>query len=318
MTIDKPVVISEPVLVLIGPTAIGKTAFSFEINELFTCEIISMDSMQVYKYMDIGTAKPTKEELSQVPHHLIDIITPDKQYNAACFVRDCVEAIKAINGRGNIPLVTGGTGLYLSSLINGLFENIKVKDEVRAGLQEQLDSKGLSFLHTELCRLDSVSGERVHPNDKQRVLRGLEIFYSTDIPWSTHLATQKNNPPAVSFKKMLQIGLTCDRELLYKRIEHRCQIMLKEGLIEEVEKLREMGYKPESSPMQSIGYRHANQLIDGIWSNEEMVANLSRDTRRYAKRQMTWFRRLPALNWYERTMRDKMMADIDIFMNKQP
>jgi tRNA dimethylallyltransferase len=314
MIINKPVVIDEPVLVLIGPTAIGKTEFSFEICARFSCEIISMDSMQVYKYMDVGTAKPAKEELAQVPHHLIDIITPDKQYHAAYFVRDCIKAIRDITSRGNVPLITGGTGLYLSSLINGLFDNVKVEDEVRIGLQRQLNSKGLSFLHNELCRLDHVAGARIHANDKQRILRGLEIFHSTGIPWSTHLDRQKENPPAVRFKKILQAGLSCDRELLYKRIEYRSGIMLKGGLIEEVEKLRGMGYKPQSSPMQSIGYRHANQLIDGNWNREEMIGNLARDTRRYAKRQMTWFRRLPDINWYERAMRAKMIDDIDIFL----
>ncbi len=317
MTANQPVIINEPILILVGPTAIGKTALSFEIVKEFACEIISLDSMQVYKYMDIGTAKPTKEELVQIPHHLIDIITPDKQYNAACFVRDCIEAIKAIIDRGKTPLITGGTGLYLSSLINGLFQNIKVKDEVKGELQKQLAEQGLDFLHAELCRLDPVTGQRVHPHDKQRILRGLEIFYSTDIPWSTHIARQKNNPPLVKFKKMFSMGLTCERELLHKRIEYRTRIMIKEGLLVEVKELRDMGYTPQSPPMQSIGYRHANQLIDGNWNTEEMIDNLIRDTKKYAKRQMTWFRGSPDLYWYERTMNNNLLTDIDIFMEKQ-
>lgn len=317
MTATKSVLISEPVLVLTGPTAIGKTAFSFEISRQFACEIISMDSMQVYKYMDVGTAKPTGEELAQVPHHLIDIITPDKQYNAACFVRDCIEALHIITSRGKTPLITGGTGLYFSSLINGLFENIKVSNEVRVSLQEKLNEQGLPFLHAELCRFDPVSGKRIHPHDKQRIIRGLEIFHATGTPWSTHLAMQKTNQAMVRFKKIFTIGLTCERELLYKRINHRSKTMIKDGLIEEVEKLRKIGYNPLCSSMQSIGYRHAGQFIDGNWSREEMVANLARDTRRYAKRQMTWFRRHSDLNWYERTEGKKMISDIDIFMNKQ-
>ncbi len=317
MNAGKPTVINDLILVLTGPTAIGKTTLSFEIVKEFACEIISMDSMQVYKYMDIGTAKPTREELAQVPHHLIDIITPDKQYNAACFVRDCIEAIKVIINRGRTPLITGGTGLYLSSLINGLFQNIKVKDEVRAKLQAQLSDRGLSFLHAELCRLDPVSGQRIHKNDRQRVLRGLEIFHSTGIPWSTHLAAQKNIPPMVKCNKIFTIGLTCERKLLYQRIESRSGIMVEQGLLSEVEKLREMGYNPQSPPMQSIGYRHANQFIDGNWNQEEMIVNLVRDTKRYAKRQMTWFRRHPGLHWYERAMADSVVSDINVFMRKQ-
>jgi len=311
--------IDEPILVLVGPTAIGKTALSFEIVREFDCEIISMDSMQVYRHMDIGTAKPTREELQRVRHHLIDLIEPDEQYNAARFVHDCLEAIQAIVERDRIPLITGGTGLYLTSLLNGLFADIPVRDEVKKELRARLLDKGLPGLHEELRRVDPISAARIHPNDKQRILRGLEIYYSTEIPWSRHIEQQKKRQPPVRFTRLLEIGLTCERELLYQRIEQRSDIMLEQGLIDEVKKLRAMGYAASLASMQSIGYRHANQLLDGNWSRNEMKEHLVRDTRRYAKRQMTWFGRNNDLHWYDRSEAPRIMNHINAALrsNKQ-
>ena len=302
--------ISTPVLVLVGPTAVGKTALTFDIADTFDCEIISMDSMQVYRFMDIGTAKPSKEEQQLVPHHLIDIINPDEQYNAARFVQDCVRAIKEISAQGKIPLVTGGTGLYLSALINGLFDNVHVADEVREALEARMESEGPAKLHTELIRIDPASGERIHGNDRQRILRGLEIYHSTGIPWSEHLERQKNMAPPVCFCKLFEIALSCDREVLHQRIEERTSRMLKQGLVGEVEELRETGYATKLASMQAIGYRHVNLYLDGQWSFKEMKELLVRDTRRYAKRQMTWFRRHKSLHWYQRTEAPRILKDI--------
>jgi len=313
MSTDYPIEITTPVLVLVGPTAVGKTALTFDIVREFDCEIISMDSMQVYRHMDIGTAKPTVEEQQLVRHYLIDIVNPDEQYNAARFVQDCIQAITTIADKGKIPLITGGTGLYLSSLVNGLFHNINVKDEVKESLQVQLESEGLASLYTELSRLDPSSASRIHQNDRQRILRGLEIYHSTGIPWSVHLERQKNTQPPIRFSRLLEIGLTCEREVLHQRIEQRSVIMLEQGLIGEVEKLRNMGYEPELSSMQAIGYRHVNQFLSGHWSKEEMVEYLVRDTRRYAKRQMTWFRRHKTLQWYERSEVDRILKNISSY-----
>ncbi len=307
--------IDEPILVLVGPTAIGKTALSFEIVREFDCEIISMDSMQVYRHMDIGTAKPGKDELKRVRHYLIDIMEPDDQYNAARFIHDCLEAIQSITSRKKIPLITGGTGLYLTALLNGLFADIPVKDTVKQKLGIRLVDSGLPALYEELGAVDPVSAARIHKNDKQRILRGLEIFYSTGTSWSEHLEQQKKHRPPVRFTRLLEIGLTCERELLCRRIEQRSGIMVEQGLVDEVKTLRTMGYDSSLPSMQSIGYRHANQLLDGNWNLAEMKEYLVRDTRRYAKRQMTWFRRNSNLRWYERTESSRVISDIGRLLN---
>lgn len=303
--------IEAPVLVLVGPTAIGKTALSFDIVREFDCEIISMDSMQVYRHMDIGTAKPGRAELESVRHYLIDILNPDEQYNAARFVRDCLAAVKEITGRGKIPLITGGTGLYLSALLNGLFDDIKVEEPVRQELQARLNDKGAAVLYEEFRMVDPVSAARIHYNDKQRILRGLEIYRSTGVPWSVHLDRQKEQQPQVRFTRLLEIGLTCEREILYQRIEQRTAAMLKQGLVEEVRALRDRGYSPTLHSMQSIGYRHANQLLDRQWNAAQMKEYLVRDTRRYAKRQMTWFRRCAAMHWHEPADTDEILGRIE-------
>ncbi len=312
MTETKYIRIDEPVLVLVGPTAIGKTALSFEIVREFDCEIISMDSMQVYRHMDIGTAKPSQDELMRVRHYLIDLIEPDDQYNAARFVKDCLAAIQTITERKKIPLITGGTGLYLSSLLNGLFADIPVKDEVKKELQSRLAGKGLPGMYEELCAVDPVSANRIHKNDKQRILRGLEIYFSTGTAWSRHLEQQQKRQPPVQFTRLLEIGLTCERELLYQRIEQRSDIMLEQGFIDEVKKLRDMGYGGSLPSMQSIGYRHANQLLDGQWSHGEMKEYLVRDTRRYAKRQLTWFRRSDDMHWFDRSESSQIISHIEM------
>ncbi len=311
-----PVRIDVPIIVLVGPTAIGKTSLSFSLAAEFGCEIISMDSMQVYRYMDIGTAKPTAEERQRVAHHLLDIVDPDEQYNAARFVADCLEAIKRISSQGKIPLITGGTGLYLSSLINGLFDTVHVSDKVGKRLAQMQEKMELADLYQELCRVDRATGARIHKNDRQRIIRGLEIFYSTGIPWSQHLQEQKTKGPTVLFTRMFAAGLTCAREMIYRRIEQRTAIMLAQGLVEEVESLRNMGFGPDLNSMQSIGYRHANQYIDGVWTFDDMERLLMRDTRRYAKRQMTWFRRIDSLRWYNRENKEKMINDIRLYFDK--
>jgi len=308
--------IDTPIIVLVGPTAIGKTALSFQLADRFDCEIISMDSMQVYRYMDIGTAKPTKEERKQFPHHLLDIVDPDEQYNAARFVDDCLSVIGQISARGKIPLVTGGTGLYLSSLLNGLFDIVQVSDEVRVRLKQRFCRPGAPDPYEELCRIDPMSAARIHKNDRQRVLRGLEIYHSTGIPWSDYLKKQQKKESSASFSRLFAVYLNCPRDILYKRIDRRTDSMLAQGFVEEVEGLRHMGYGPELTSMQSIGYRHVNQFLDGNWDREMMKSLLARDTRRYAKRQMTWFRRIDRLRPYGRDDQNKIIADIYNYFQK--
>jgi len=291
--------INTPVIVLLGPTAVGKTALSLELAELFACEIVSVDSMQVYRFMDIGTAKPTLHERERIVHHLIDIVDPDEQYNSALFVGDALEAIDAIAASGKIPLLTGGTGLYLKALTEGLFE-IKGSEDasIRHQLASRLEKEGRDVLFHELRAIDPESAERVHINDTQRLIRALEIYQSTGKTWSAHL--QNHRGPADRLVNMLQIGLTCDRQALYKRIEQRTLAMFDNGLIDEAETLQEMGYSPDLPSMQAIGYRHANNYLAGKWSRAEAMHLLIRDTRRYAKRQMTWLSKNSAIQWFER------------------
>lgn len=288
-----------PVLALVGPTAIGKTALSLQIAREFDCEIISVDSMQVYKYMDIGTAKIRPEEMEGIPHHLIDVVYPDEEYDAARFVHDASKAIEEIAGKGKVPLLAGGTGLYLKALTEGLFTGIPENKNIRNILKKRLDAEGSSKLHEELAVCDPESAKRIHPNDSSRILRGLEIFLASGVPWSEHLRNQDRSGQGGVVRNILQIGLTCDRQRLYERINLRSQIMVEQGLEDEVRRLLEMGYDGTLNSMGSIGYRHMLNYIHSIWSFEEMLELLRRDTRRYAKRQYTWFNRISGIEWFE-------------------
>lgn len=311
MNSSDSLLIEPPVLVLVGPTAIGKTELSFTIAQRFHCEIVSVDSMQVYRYMDIGTAKPSPEEQKRAPHHLLDVVDPDGQYDAARFAGDALEAIKQIHSRNNIPLLTGGTGLYLKALLKGLFDALPADDELREQLRIRLREEGRESLHGELCRVDPESGRRIHIQDTQRLLRGLEIYLLTGIPWSEHLRRQQEAQPPVRFGNILQLALQRDREELHERIEQRSRLMMEMGFVEEVDKLRSMGYSPDLPSMSSIGYRHVNNYLDGLWNKKSMMEYLVRDTRRYAKRQLTWFRADSDLHWYHPADRDRVISHID-------
>jgi len=248
-------------------------------------EIISMDSMQVYRFMDIGTAKPSIEERGSIPHHLLDVADPDEEYNAARFVKDAQEAITVIRANKRLPLLTGGTGLYLKALQYGLFSINDVDQETRKTLARELEEGGCLAFHEKLQLVDPESAGRIHPNDKQRLLRAMEVFVSTGIPWSEHLARQKRNIPTA--QNILKIGLKRDRNELYERINQRTHQMVDLGLQEEVQRLLDLGYDPELNSMQSIGYRHMVHFLSGAWQYPEMIRLLSRDTRWYAKRQLT-------------------------------
>ena len=314
----KKLSVTTPVIVLVGPTAIGKTALSLDLASRYNCEIISMDSMQVYRFMDIGTAKVSREEQTAVRHHLIDIRNPDEQYDAACFVQDGLRAIQKIAAHGKIPLLTGGTGMYLSSLLNGIFEHITVSSEIRDELKDRLIKEGRSALHHELLQVDPETGVRIHANDTQRLLRGLEIYRATGIPWSQHLKNQGHAAQAPALTNLLLLGLHCDRDTLHDRIKKRTLQMMTELFEAEVKGLINQGYTLDIPSMQSIGYRHMGKYITGEWDLETATNLLIRDTRRYAKRQFTWFRRYPEMDWYEKISRisDAMLNKIDAFLYK--
>ncbi|MDH3348063.1 MAG: tRNA (adenosine(37)-N6)-dimethylallyltransferase MiaA [Desulfobulbaceae bacterium] len=310
-------IIKSPVLVLVGPTAIGKTELSFGIAERFNCEIVSVDSMQVYRYMDIGTAKPSLEEQKRAPHHLLNLVNPDEPYDASRFATDALRAVKEIHERGNIPLLTGGTGLYLRSLLKGIFDVLPADIKVREELQHRLRQEGREVLHEQLCTVDPESGQRIHLQDTQRLLRGLEIYLLTGIPWSVHLRRQQEAISPVQFKNIVQFVLQRDREQLYQRIEKRSGLMMEMGLVEEVERLRSMGYLPDLPSMGAIGYRHVNNYIDGVWDRPTMMTHLVRDTRRYAKRQLTWFRRDVDLHGYDPQDQDGVISHIDRWLKNR-
>lgn len=286
-----------PVLALVGPTAIGKTALSLDLAEEFNCEIVSVDSMQVYRYMDIGTAKITRDEMRGIPHHLLDIVSPDEDYDAARFVRDAAKVIAEISGRQRIPLLVGGTGLYLKSLTEGLFSLIPEDKQIKKDLQIRISRDGCSKLHEELAGYDPLSAARIHVNDAVRIIRGLEIFLASGVPWSTHLSNQKKNGGKRAVQNILQIALNCDRTILYDRINLRSSLMLDLGFELEVRQLLQMGYGREHKAMNSIGYRHMLDYLDGNCPLDEMLELLRRDTRRYAKRQYTWFRAISGIEW---------------------
>ncbi len=305
-------------LVLLGPTAVGKTELSLCIAERFSCEIIGVDSMQIYKYMDIGTAKPTLQERDRVPHHLIDIVYPDDNYTAGRFVTDATQAIQSVRAKHHIPLLTGGTGFYFRALLEGLFAESGPDQaagseigSIREHFKKRLAEEGKEQLFAELVSVDPDSARRIHANDTQRLLRALEIFQSTGLPWSQHLANQAAAPGQ---HNVLKLGLTRSRAELYEQIDQRVEIMIEQGLQDEVQKLLDMGYDENLKSMQSIGYRHMVNYIRGEWDRQETAQLLARDTRRYAKRQYTWFNQDPAIIWYEVSQQDAIFAEIEKFL----
>ena len=306
--------VTSPVVVLIGPTAIGKTALSIDLAHRFDFEIVSIDSMQVYRYMDIGTAKISEGEMQGIPHHMIDIANPDADFNTGKFERLALKAIADIFSRKKRVLLTGGTGMYLRSILSGLSRELPCFPEIRAELQQQLLDSGNNAMHKMLDSCDYISAKRLHPNDTQRVLRALEIFKGTGKPWSRHIEDHQSLTKS-RFTNVLKIGLTCERSQLYTQIEKRTHIMLSNGLEEEVETLLAAGYGADLKSMQSIGYRHMLNYISGEWSREQMTEKLVRDTRRYAKRQYTWFNKEPGLQWLDKNEQQASFTSIESFLN---
>ncbi|MBU0480128.1 MAG: tRNA (adenosine(37)-N6)-dimethylallyltransferase MiaA [Proteobacteria bacterium] len=313
-----------PLIAIVGPTAVGKTDLVLRISSLLDAEIVSVDSMQVYRYMDIGTAKPTREEQQIVKHHLVDIVDPDDEYNVQRFVSDAGEASQKIIAEGKLPLLTGGTGLYLKAFENGLFD---IPDQVAQGKSDQepirkkllgelADEEGRARLHNYLEQIDPLSAARIHRNDRSRMARAIEIFESTGITWSEHLTRQHNNP-SQGRRNTLKIGLATDREKLYERINKRAKAMIESGLIEEVEGLLAKGYSADLKSMQSIGYKHVTEYLVGAWNLDETVENLARDTRHYAKRQFTWFNRDHEIKWFSPVQSDEILTTITKFIEQQ-
>lgn len=274
----------------------GKTSMAINVAEIFKGEIIGADSMQIYRYMNIGTAKPTRDEQSRVAHHMIDIIDPDDHFDARQFAEMSYEKIIRLYTSGVIPFIVGGTGLYIKALVHGLFKDGSSDIHVRERLQEQVRIYGANFLHQELRRYDPDTAERIHPNDAYRIIRALEVH---ELTGKTITAFQQNHRFKDHRFRVLKIGLHIDREVLYDRINHRADAMIDSGFLDEVRGLLEMGYSDDLKSMRSIGYRHLIDFIKGRCSWDETMRTLKRDTRRYAKRQLTWFKADPEIVWRE-------------------
>jgi len=288
------------IIIILGPTATGKSSLAVELAGLFKGEIINADSMQVYRFMDIGTAKPPQATRLSVRHHLIDIADPDEQYTAGRFLSDARQAIKEICSRGNLPLVVGGTGLYIRGLTEGLFEGPARDLAIRERLLQEATIYGSSHLHEKLQKIDPECAAATHPNNIRRVIRALEVYHVEKRPISTLQKEGAKKPPPY---KALKIGLMKERPRLYADIDRRVEEMIQDGLVEETARLIEKGYNEASPAMGGLGYKESLAYIqggrgkDGI-SLEEVKRLIKRDTRRYAKRQITWFKKEKHINWF--------------------
>jgi len=286
----------QKLIIIAGPTASGKTSLATEMAYEFNGEIINADSMQVYRYMDIGTAKPDISQRRGIVHHLIDVADPDDDFNAARYRELAIPVIKEIADRKKICFIVGGTGLYIKTLLGGLMHCPGSDPEIREQLVNECKQKGAPFLHERLRLLDPESAVRIHPNDRTRVIRALEVISLTKRP---HSSIMMEHGFSDNLFLTLKICLDMDRGKLYERINSRSRHMIEAGLVDETKDLLERGYSPKLRSMNSLGYRHAVSFLRKEWSHEEMISNLMRDTRRYAKRQLTWFRADPEMIWIE-------------------
>ncbi len=284
----------QKIVVIAGPTASGKTRVGVELALALDGEIINADSMQVYRGMDIGTAKPTAEEKKGITHHLLDVVEPDEEFNAALYRSMAFPLIQDVISRRKVCLIVGGTGLYIKSLLGGLFECAPSDQDLRDSLRRELKRQGSRDLHKRLKSLDPEYAKSIHPNDGMRVMRALEIIQLTSrMPSDLH----KEHGFRDRDMDTLKVYLDVDRPRLYSRINERCVAMKDAGLVEETESLLKQGFSPELKPMKSIGYRHMIKYLRGSCSLDEAVYSHQRDTRRYAKRQLTWFRSDPEADW---------------------
>jgi len=283
-----------PIILLAGPTGVGKTALSLELAELIGTEILNADSMQVYRHMDIGTAKPLPEERARVRHHLLDVADPDESFDAARYLDLARPIIDALHRVEKIPLVVGGTGLYMKILTKSICPATPGDPRVREELQKELERSGLPGLHAELLRVDPVLGEKIHPNDRQRILRALEVYRISGTPLSRWQAQHRFSE---TLYPSIKVFLYRERQEMYERINQRVFAMLDQGFEGEVRRLLDMGYGPELKSMQSLGYKEMIQFVAGRCSLDDAVSGIQRETRRYAKRQMTWFRADTEFKW---------------------
>ena len=286
----------EKVIVICGPTASGKTALSIELAKQINGEVVSADSMQIYKDMTIGTAKPTTEEMQGIKHYLIDFVSPDKRYSVAEYKNDATNAIEEIISKGKTPIVVGGTGLYVNSLIYEIeYPSVELDMNYRKKLEEIAEKEGLYRLYEMAMKVDKLAMKKISPNDKKRICRVLEIYHATGKTKTQIEIESRANKPKYDY---LVFGISMDREKLYERINKRVDIMIEDGLIDEVKKVLNK-YDDFPTAMQGLGYKEVVEYINGDTTKEEMIEKIKMETRRYAKRQLTWFRRYDNITWID-------------------
>lgn len=299
------------VIVICGPTGIGKTASAIRVARAVGGRIVNADSMQIYRAMDIGTAKPTPEEMAEVPHVMVDVVDPDEPFDAARYAEMADGHIREFSENGIVPVVAGGTGLYIKALVSGLFRANPADPVVIGRLTREAEAIGTEALHQRLSVIDPEAAARIHPNDGFRIIRALEIHESTGKTMSEHHNGHRFGDRPY---RVLKTGLAMDRAVLYDRINRRVDLMMEQGLLAEVDSLIRRGYSPELKSMGSLGYRHMAMHLSGEWSLDDAVELLKRDTRRYAKRQMTWFRADSEIEWFETGEIDRMIDRIRCFL----
>ena len=297
-----------PFIVLTGPTAVGKTALSIALAKAVNGAVISADSMQVYKHMDIGSAKIMPEEMEGVPHYLVDEFEPEEEFHVARFVERAKECLEEIYSNGQIPIIVGGTGFYIQALLYDIdFSKQDANTEYRSELEAISNEKGAEYLHNMLKKVDPKSAESIHANNIKRVIRALEYYHLTGQKISEHNENERQKESPYNFAYFV---LTDDRARLYERIDKRVDIMIERGLVDEVTKLKEMGYHREMVSMQGLGYKEILDYLDGKISLDEAIYILKRETRHFAKRQLTWFRREKDVIWFDR--RDYQQDELKI------
>jgi tRNA dimethylallyltransferase len=303
-----------PVVVVTGPTAAGKTGLALALAKRFAGEIVNADSMQVFRGLDIGTAKPTAEERGQVPHHVFDVVSPDQPYDADRYARDAALAIETIHGRGRPAFLVGGSGLYLRALLEGLSVGVGRDDELRTRLETEADEARAAgdpeYLHRRLASVDPKRASQLHPNDRMRIVRALEVHAgSGKAPSTLACAPQQDRP-----WRVLHLAIDPGREALGERIDKRCQIMLGTGLLQEVRRLRDEGYGPELPCMRAIGYRHMQPVVEGRDTLANVLPAMQRDTRQFARRQRTWLRAVAGVEWLPPEPRDAVLRRVERFL----
>jgi len=301
-------------IIICGPTGIGKTSFAIELAKLFKGEIVGADSMQIYRHLDIGTAKPTLIERSIIRHHMVDIVDPDEPFDAEAYATQALAIVMALQKQEVLPFVVGGTGLYIKSLLYGLFDTRPADQEIRTRLKQEAEKEGRAFLYERLKKVDPVTAGKVHVNDIYRIVRALEVYEASGAPISDF---QQRHGFQKSRLTPLKFGLHMEREQLYDRIDGRVEMMIQAGLLDEVKHLRDAGYASELKSMQSLGYRHMFDFLEGRLDWPETIRTLKRDTRRYAKRQMTWFKADGEVVWVDPVVSGKVENRIREFLSDQ-